>query len=51
MDTPDLKVLFMTGYADRVAVGNRLLDDGMQVMTKPFALDALAARVQGIMSS
>jgi len=47
---PDLKVLFMTGYADRVAVGNRLLDDGMQVMTKPFALDALAARVQGIMS-
>ena len=48
---PDLKVLFMTGYADRVAVGNRLLNDGMQVMTKPFALDALAARVQGIMSS
>ncbi len=48
---PDLKVLFMTGYADRVAVGNRLLDDGMQVMTKPFALEALAARVQGIMSS
>jgi CheY-like chemotaxis protein len=47
---PDLKVLFMTGYADRVAVGNRLLDDGMQVMTKPFALEALAARVQGIMS-
>jgi len=47
---PDLKVLFMTGYADRVAVGNRLLDDGMQVMTKPFALDALAARVQGIMN-
>ncbi len=47
---PDLKVLFMTGYADQVAIGNRLLDDGMQVMTKPFALDALAARVRGIMS-
>jgi len=47
---PDLKVLFMTGYADRVAVGNRLLDDDMQVMTKPFTLDALAARVQGIMN-
>jgi len=47
---PDLKVLFMTGYADRVAVSDRLLDSGMQVMTKPFALDALAARVQGIMS-
>jgi len=47
---PDLKVLFMTGYADSVVVGNGSLEQGMQVMTKPFALDALAARVQGIMS-
>ncbi len=47
---PDLKVLFMTGYADTVVVGNGLLEGGMQVMIKPFALDALAARVQGIMS-
>ena len=47
---PDLKVLFMTGYADTVVVGNGSLGQGMQVMTKPFALGALAARVQGIMS-
>ena len=47
---PDLKVLFMTGYADSVVVGNGSLDQGMQVMTKPFALDALAARVQGLMN-
>ncbi len=47
---PNLKVLFMTGYADSVVVGNGLLEQGMQVMTKPFALDALAARVQGIMN-
>jgi len=43
---PDLKVLFMTGYADSVVVGNGSLEQGMQVMTKPFALDALAAKVQ-----
>jgi CheY-like chemotaxis protein len=47
---PDLKVLFITGYAEGVVVGNGLMDEGMQVMTKPFTLDALAARVQGIIS-
>jgi CheY-like chemotaxis protein len=45
---PDLKVLFITGYADTMAVGNGHMEPGMQVMTKPFALDTLAARVQGI---
>ena len=45
---PDLKVLFITGYAEGAAVGNGLVEQGMQVMTKPFALDALAARIQGI---
>jgi len=44
---PDLKVLFITGYADAMAVGNGHMEQGMQVMTKPFALETLAARVQG----
>ena len=48
---PNLKVLFITGYAESMAVGNGLLGPGMQVMTKPFKLDALAARVQDIISS
>ncbi len=43
---PGLKVLFITGYADSVAVGTGRMEPGMQVMTKPFALDALAAKVQ-----
>ena len=47
---PGLKVLFVTGYADAAATGNGLLDAGMEVMTKPFAVDALAAKVQGIIS-
>jgi len=40
----DLKVLFMTGYAEKAASGSFLLD-GMQIITKPFAMDALAARI------
>lgn len=47
---PDLKVLFVTGYAEAAAVGNGLMDRGMEVMTKPFAVDALASRVQSIIS-
>jgi CheY-like chemotaxis protein len=45
---PNLKVLFITGYAESAAVGNGLMEQGTQVMTKPFALEALAARIQGI---
>jgi DNA-binding response OmpR family regulator len=45
---PDLNVLFITGYAENAAVGNGLVGQGMEVMTKPFALDALAARIQGM---
>jgi signal transduction histidine kinase/CheY-like chemotaxis protein len=45
---PGLKVLFITGYADSAVIG--LLSRDMQVLTKPFGLDALAARVQGIIN-
>jgi signal transduction histidine kinase/PAS domain-containing protein len=43
---PDLKVLFVTGYAENAAVGNGLLDPGMEVMSKPFDVAALTARVR-----
>ena len=46
---PDLKVLFITGYAENAAVGNGLLDAGMEVLTKPFTLDALGARVEAML--
>jgi len=47
---PGLKVLFVTGYAESTAMGGGPMGQGMQVMTKPFAVGALAARVQGIIS-
>ena len=43
---PGLKVLFVTGYAENAAVGNGLLDAGMEVITKPFAMAALGEKVR-----
>ena len=43
---PGLRVLFITGYAENAAVGNGQLDPGMQVLTKPFAMEALATRIR-----
>ena len=48
---PDLKVLFVTGYAEAAAVRNGLLDQGMEVMTKPFTVDAFLAKVKEMTSS
>ncbi|MDA8523413.1 response regulator [Acidovorax sp. NCPPB 4044] len=42
---PGLPVLFITGYAEQAVIGDRDLDPGMGVLTKPFDLDVLAARV------
>ena len=48
---PELKVLFITGYAENAAIGSGHMDVGMQVLTKPFAIETLASRVQELMSS
>jgi PAS domain S-box-containing protein len=43
---PDLKVLFVSGYAEEATLRTDFLDSGMDMMTKPFALDALGAKVR-----
>jgi PAS domain S-box-containing protein len=47
---PKLRVLFITGYAENAVIGNARLEPGMHVMTKPFALETLAARISAIIS-
>ncbi|MEG3178825.1 PAS domain S-box protein [Sphingomonas sp. RB3P16] len=42
---PDLKVLFITGYAENAAVGNGHLEPGMALLTKPFTMEALGTKV------
>ena len=39
-------MLFITGYAENAAVGNGLLEPGMEVITKPFDMAALAGRIR-----
>lgn len=42
---PELKVLFITGYAENAVIGNGHLEPGMWIMTKPFAMEAFASRI------
>jgi CheY-like chemotaxis protein len=42
---PGLKVLFITGFAENAAVGNGHLEPGMELLTKPFTLEALTTKV------
>lgn len=47
---PGLKVLFITGYAENAAVGNGHLEPGMELLTKPFTMEALMAKVAAMVA-
>jgi hypothetical protein len=47
---PGLKVLFITGYAESVAIADGFLQPGMEMITKPFDLDNLSRRVHAMVS-
>ncbi len=42
---PELKVLFVTGYAEKAADSAAFLGPGMEMITKPFALEQLSRKV------
>jgi PAS domain S-box-containing protein len=46
---PGLKTLLITGYIDSDTSRNVTTAPGMQVMTKPFTLDAFAARIRDML--
>jgi hypothetical protein len=48
---PDLKVLFITGYAESAALSNGFLQPGMEMITKPFDLDHLSQRIRAMASA
>ena len=45
----NLKVLFMTGYAESTTTGE-FLEEGMEIIAKPFTMDKLAAKIRGMLS-
>ena len=46
---PDLKVIFTTGYTQNAVVHGGVLDAGVNFISKPFALDQLAAKVRAVL--
>ena len=48
---PDLKVLFITGYAESAAIADGFLQPGMEMITKPFDLDDLSRRVRELIAN
>ena len=47
---PGLKILFITGYAESVAIADGFLEEGMEMITKPFELDNLSRRIRAMVS-
>ena len=48
---PNLKVLFMTAYAHNTRIGTEALEPGMELIAKPFVVDALIERVNGMIEA
>ena len=45
---PELKILFITGYAESVAITEGFLQPGMEMITKPFDLNNLSRQIRAM---
>ena len=48
---PELPILFVTGYAEGAAVRGGFLSNNMQMITKPFQIEKLSARIRDMLES
>jgi PAS domain S-box-containing protein len=48
---PDLKVLFITGYAETSVLGGGRLAPGMHVLTKPFPIETLGSTIKALIDA
>ena len=48
-NSPDMKVLYTTGYTRNAIVHNGILDPGTSLLTKPFSIDELALKVRKLL--
>jgi CheY-like chemotaxis protein len=47
VERPDLKVLYMTGYAE-MAASSEFLQKGMEIISKPFSMDKLSGKIREV---
>jgi len=50
-DRPRMRTLFVSGYSNEVISKRRVLDDGVQLLRKPFAPDDLRAKVRAVLDA
>ncbi|MBP1853323.1 hybrid sensor histidine kinase/response regulator [Rhizobium halophytocola] len=50
VERPELRILFVTGYAENAVLNHGHLDHGMHVMTKPFLGEELARKVRELLA-
>ena len=48
---PELKVIFITGFAEHAVFHNAPMEAGMHIITKPFTMDTLTARIREVIAS
>ena len=49
-ERPDVRILFMTGYADEVVVNEGILGKGRECIGKPFTQEQITRRVRKLLS-
>ncbi|MDB5379622.1 MAG: hybrid sensor histidine kinase/response regulator [Rubritepida sp.] len=48
---PDIAVIFTSGYTDNAIVHGGRLDPGVELLSKPYTLDALARKIRQVLSN
>lgn len=48
---PELKVLFTSGYTRNAVVHNGVVDPGVELISKPFTIEQLAAKIRAVLES
>ena len=48
---PDIEVIYTSGYTDNAIVHGGRLDPGVELLSKPYTLDALARKVRQVLSN
>jgi two-component system, cell cycle sensor histidine kinase and response regulator CckA len=47
--SPDLRIIFISGYPENVVTRHGLQDDGMAYLSKPFSLQSLTRKVRQVL--